>query len=99
MKLLPPPSFARRVMRADDSLGHGMDAALTVLAFFGVGFLLDRWLGTTPWLMIACSMVAAVGVFLAWKARYTARMEQLENAFHDQRGHRQAAASSETISS
>ena len=29
-----------------------MDAALTMLLFFGIGFALDRWLGTTPWFMI-----------------------------------------------
>ncbi len=78
MKLLPPPSYARRTMRADDSLGRAMEAAFTLLAFFGIGFALDRWLGTTPLLMIVCSVLAAIGMFYAWKARYTAQMEELE---------------------
>jgi F0F1-type ATP synthase assembly protein I len=65
-------------MRADDSLGRAMEAAFTLLAFFGIGFALDRWLGTTPLLMIVCSMLAAVGLFFSWKARYTAEMEALE---------------------
>ena len=78
MKLLPPPSYARRTMRADDSLGRAMEAAFTLLAFFGIGFALDRWLGTTPLLMIVFSMLAAIGMFYAWKARYTAQMEELE---------------------
>jgi F0F1-type ATP synthase assembly protein I len=78
MKLLPSPSFARRTMRADDSLGRAMEAAFTLLAFFGIGFALDRWLGTQPVLMIVFSMLAAIGLFFSWKARYTAQMEQLE---------------------
>ena len=78
MKLLPSPSYARRTMRADDSLGRAMEAAFTLLAFFGIGFALDRWLGTTPVMMIVFSMLAAVGMFLSWKARYTAQMEALE---------------------
>ena len=78
MKLLPSPSFARRTMRADDSLGRAMEAAFTLLAFFGIGFALDRLLGTQPVLMIVFSMLAAIGLFFSWKARYTAQMEQLE---------------------
>jgi F0F1-type ATP synthase assembly protein I len=78
MKLLPSPSFARRTMRADDSLGRAMEAAFTLLAFFGIGYALDRWLGTTPLLMIVFSVLAALLLFYAWKARYTAQMEELE---------------------
>ena len=25
----------------------------SVLAFLGIGWLLDRWLGTSPWIMVA----------------------------------------------
>src|SRR5262245_18408689 len=78
MKLLPPPSYGRRVMRTDDSLGRAMEAAFTLLAFFGIGFGLDHWLGTTPVLMIVCTVLAAVGLFYSWKARYMAEMEALE---------------------
>ena len=55
-----------------------MDIALTILLFFGVGFALDRWLGTTPWFMIGLTVLAAVGFFVGFKYQYTARMEQLE---------------------
>jgi hypothetical protein len=78
MKLLPSPNYARRTMRADDSLGRAMEAAFTLLAFFGIGYGLDSWLGTTPVLMIVCSILAAVGLFYSFKARYTAEMEALE---------------------
>lgn len=78
MKLLPTPTYARRAMRANDPLGQGMDAAFTLALFLGLGFLLDRWLGTTPLFMIALFLLVAIALFLSWKARYMARMEQLE---------------------
>ena len=65
-------------MRADDSVGQGMDAAFTLAIFLGLGFLLDRWLGTTPLFMITFFLVVAVALFISWKARYTSRMESLE---------------------
>ena len=55
-----------------------MDIALTLLLFFGIGFALDRWLGTTPLFMIGLTVLASVGFFISFKYRYTARMEQLE---------------------
>jgi F0F1-type ATP synthase assembly protein I len=75
MKLYPTTS---RASRSDDTFGRGMDIALTVLLFFGIGFALDRWLGTTPWFMIGLTVLAAVGFFISFKYQYTARMEQLE---------------------
>ena len=64
--------------QGDDTLGRGMDSALTVAVFFGVGFALDRWLGTTPWFMIGLTLLSALGVFLSMKYRYDERMAELE---------------------
>ncbi len=75
MKLFPTNL---RVSRTDDSFGRGMDVALTVLLFFGIGFAIDRWLGTTPLFMIVMTVLASVGFFASFKYRYDARMEQLE---------------------
>lgn len=61
-----------------DQIGQGMDAALTLLLFVGIGFAVDRWLGTTPLFMIVLFLLVAVIQFIAWKARYTVRMEALE---------------------
>ena len=67
-----------RAPRSDDSLGRGMDIALTVALFFGIGFFLDRWLGTTPIFMIVLTILAVVGFFISMKYRYDAAMTQLE---------------------
>ena len=75
MKLFPTNL---RVTRSDDALGRGMDVALTVLLFFGIGYALDRWLGTTPWFMIGLTLLASIGFFASLKYRYDARMEELE---------------------
>jgi len=78
MKLLPTPTSARRHLHGDDALGQGMEAALMVAVFLGLGWLLDRWLGTAPWFMIGLVLFAAVGMFVTMKARYSARMAELE---------------------
>ena len=100
MKLLPPPPSARRPITADSSLGQGVDAALVVAVFLGAGFGLDRWLGTTPWFMIGCFLLAAVGLFYTWKSRYSARMDELQaKRLDDATRHRQSADPESTISS
>ncbi len=99
MKLPPSPSptTARRVMRGPtaatgETLGQGMDAALTLAVFFGVGYAVDRWLGTAPLFMVGLFLLVAVLLFISWKARYTARMEMLEaKRSRDAGRHRQAA--------
>jgi F0F1-type ATP synthase assembly protein I len=98
MKLLPSPTSVRRTMRGDDAVGQGMDAAFTLALFLGLGFLVDRWLGTTPLFMIVLFLVVAVALFLSWKARYTASMEVLEAQRRDDATrHRPRAAEGSTI--
>jgi len=98
MKLLPSPPSARRTMRADSSLGQGMDAALVVAVFLGVGFGLDRWVGTTPWMTIGCFALATIGLFYTWKSRYSARMDELQaQRVDDATRHRQATGSERMI--
>ena len=100
MKLLPSPTFARRTLRGDDAIGHGMDAAFTLALFLGLGFLVDRWLDTTPVFMIVFFVVVAVALFLSWKARYMASMEALEAQRRDDATrHRSGAAAGSTIES
>ena len=61
-----------------DSLGRGMDIALTLLAFLLIGYLVDRWLGLFPTFTITLVLFAAVGTFIRLKYTYDATMERLE---------------------
>ena len=74
MKLLPKNTQ----VNTSEPLGHGFDAAFVVVLFFGLGFLLDRLLGTTPLFMIVMTILGAVGVFVRFWYRYDARMAQHE---------------------
>ena len=80
MKLLPRPVN----INPDDNVGKGMDLALVVLLFLGVGYGLDRWLGTKPILMIVLTVLALVGkvagMYYAYEARMRAHDDEREAA-------------------
>ena len=83
MKLLltnirPGRAQEHAAQSSDDSLGRGMDVALTMLVFLILGWLIDRWLGLFPVFTIALVVFAAVGSFVRMKYVYDSRMEQLE---------------------
>ena len=63
---------------SDDSLGRGMDLALTLLVFLGLGALIDRWLGIFPVFTIVLMLFAAIGSFVRMKFVYDATMERHE---------------------
>jgi len=68
----------RRGGPSGDSLGRGMDIALTLLVFLGLGALIDRWLGIFPVFTISLVVIASLGTFLRLKYTYDATMERLE---------------------
>jgi len=74
MKLLPKQPR----VNTEDSLGLGIEVAVIIALFFGLGFVLDRVLGTTPLFMIAMTLVGSVGLFAKFKYRYDDRMAELE---------------------
>jgi hypothetical protein len=74
MKLLPTQTR----VDTQDSLGLGIEVAVIMALFFGLGFLGDRVFGTTPILMIVMSVLGAVGLFAKFKYRYDERMTELE---------------------
>jgi F0F1-type ATP synthase assembly protein I len=74
----PQSSVPGSARGSDDSLGRGMDVALTVLVFLGLGWLLDRWLGLFPLFTISLVLFSAIGSFLRMKYVYDASMERLE---------------------
>lgn len=49
---------------ASPYLGLGMQLALAMAFFSGGGYLLDRWLGSTPWLTVVGGVVGMVAVFV-----------------------------------
>lgn len=65
---------------SDDSLGRGMDMALTLLVFLGLGALIDNWLGLFPLFTITLVVFAAIGTFVRMKFVYDATMERHEAA-------------------
>ncbi len=84
MKFLPTRRLVvaatpvRDVPKKSSVLGRGMDFALMVLLFLGIGYALDRWLGTRPVFMIALVVFAVVGQFVKLYYEYTATMAVLE---------------------
>ena len=73
MKLLP-----RKPINADSNVGRGIEFAMAILVFLGLGYLVDHWLGTRPVFMIVLFLVGVVGQFASMWYRYQASM-----AVHD----------------
>jgi F0F1-type ATP synthase assembly protein I len=74
MKLLFTKARNTRASGGDDTLGRGMESALMIAVFLGLGYLVDSWLGTRPLFMIALVLFGAVGVFVRMKYSYDAAM-------------------------
>ena len=74
MKLLPKQTR----VDTQDGLGLGIEAAVIMVLFFGVGAGLDWLFGTRPFFMIVFAVLGAVGLFAKWKYRYDDRMNELE---------------------
>ncbi|MEY2958588.1 MAG: hypothetical protein RLZZ01_1156 [Actinomycetota bacterium] len=55
-----------------------MDIALTLLAFLGLGWWIDAWLGTFPLVTVILVVFAAVGTFVRLRYTYEATMQRLE---------------------
>lgn len=64
MKLLPTRKpDARTAASSDDSLGRGVEIAVSVGVFFAIGFLLDNAFDTRPVFMIVLSIFSLLGSF------------------------------------
>ena len=59
---------------SDDVVGGGLEIALMVPVFLGLGYLLDRWLGTAPIFMIVMVVLGVIGVFCRLRYAYDERM-------------------------
>jgi F0F1-type ATP synthase assembly protein I len=76
------PQKPAKSIDADDNIGRGMDFALVILVFLGIGWAVDRALDTRPAFMIGCTVFAVVGQFARMWYAYEARMSQLESERH-----------------
>lgn len=62
-----------------NGLSRAFELALTPAIFSGLGWLVDRWLGTTPLFMIVFLLFAVAGVgYMSW-FRYEADMRRRES--------------------
>ncbi len=75
MKLLPKQQVR---VNTEDSVGLGIEAAVIIALFLGLGYVLDRIFGTTPIFMVVMTVLGAVGLFAKLKYRYDGRMDELE---------------------
>ena len=71
--------------RSEDGLAKAVEIVLTPAIFAAVGFGLDRWLGTGPWLALSFGMVSFVLKLLVEWYRYAERMSKIESDFAAQR--------------
>lgn len=69
-----------RRVEPDDPIVQGLEVAFLFALFLGIGYLLDRWLGTSPILKITFVLIAGIGVFTRLKYAYDARMERHQAA-------------------
>jgi len=74
VKLLAPRRPIDRT-QTGKTLGRGMDFALVVLVFLGIGYGLDRWLDTRPAFMVGMVVFSMVGQFVKMYYEYTAEMK------------------------
>ena len=60
----PTPSWQKALQEASAYAGLGMQLALSMAFFVVVGYLLDRWLDTDPWLLVAGAVVGMAAIFV-----------------------------------
>lgn len=68
-----------RSANVDAGLGQGMEMALTLCVFLGLGWLVDRAAGTSPLFMVILVVFAMIGQSARMWFTYDARMKMLED--------------------
>lgn len=69
---------SKRPAGADSGIGQGMEMAVTIAVFLGLGWLVDSWADTRPIFTIAFVVFAMVGQSVRMWIEYDARMKVLE---------------------
>jgi len=64
----PSASHRRSALRGlDQSSVMGVELLTATLTWAGIGWLMDRWLGTEPWFLAIGALVGnAAGIYLIW---------------------------------
>ena len=57
------PNWQSGLKDASPYLTIGIQLAGSMLFYVAVGYFLDKWLGTTPWLLVAGSVVGMAAFF------------------------------------
>jgi F0F1-type ATP synthase assembly protein I len=80
LKLYPANRTAQLAgnRQSGDALAKGAEHAGVILFFFGLGWLVDRWLGTKPIFMIVLMVLGIVGQFARLWYAYDADMKSHE---------------------
>lgn len=60
----PESSFRNAFREAGPYLTLGLELGFTMIVWSVIGYMLDRWLGTTPWLTLAGVLVGMVSLFM-----------------------------------
>jgi F0F1-type ATP synthase assembly protein I len=68
-----------------DGLARAFELAAVPAIFGAAGWLIDRWLGTTPLFTMTLALLGFVGKLLAMWYHYAAQMEHLERTAAEQR--------------
>jgi F0F1-type ATP synthase assembly protein I len=86
LKFLPTP---KAPVVLDKGISQGAELAVGILVFFGIGALIDWWLGTRPVFMIALTIFAMIGYFVRTYYAYNSAMSKIEQErFDKSRGDR-----------
>ncbi|MSZ54676.1 MAG: hypothetical protein F2595_00245 [Actinobacteria bacterium] len=75
MKFLPKP---KAPVSMDAGISQGTEIVGSVVVFLGIGFGIDKWLGTTPVFMICLVLFAVVAQFVKMYYVYNSAMRHLE---------------------
>lgn len=75
------PSNDKRALNQafGDEMTRGLELVLTPLLFGGVGYLVDRAAGTSPWCTVAFGVFALVGMVVKMWFGYDAEMRAIES--------------------
>lgn len=69
-------------------MGLGIQAGVSVGFYLGMGLLLDKWLGTLPWLTLVGAFVGVIGMFYLFlrmnrELDESSRQTEVENEAED----------------